>query len=107
MANPWAGEAELTINGEVRTLKLTLGALATLEAEMEADCLVALVERFETGRFTTRDVIALLFHGLKACGWSGTFDELLDADIKGGAVMATRVAAVLLGRAFAIEGLAQ
>ncbi len=30
MANPWTGEVALTIDGEQRVLKLTLGALAEL-----------------------------------------------------------------------------
>ena len=30
-ANPWAGEVALTLDGERRVLKLTLGALAELE----------------------------------------------------------------------------
>ena len=48
MANPWTGEVALVINGEVRVLKLTLGALAGLEQALQAGSLVELVERFET-----------------------------------------------------------
>ena len=35
MANPWAGEVDITLDGKPHTLKLTLGALAELEASME------------------------------------------------------------------------
>jgi hypothetical protein len=95
----------LTVNGRPLRLKLTLGVLAALEAHMEADTLVGLVERFETGRFSTADVIELLYAGLQGGGWQGSRETLLTADIKGGPMEATRVAALLLGRAFSIEGL--
>ena len=72
MANPWAGEVELTLDGKPHTLKLTLGALAELEAAMQADSLVDLVRRFEERRFTTRDVVALIVAGLRGGGWRGT-----------------------------------
>ena len=64
MANPWAGEVALTIDGEPRVLKLTLGALAELEGELQADTLVSLIERFEGGQISTRDVLALIVAGL-------------------------------------------
>ena len=101
MANPWQGEARLTINGTSRILKLTLGALDALEAELKEDTLVALVTRFEDGKFKTRDVVALIVAGLRGGGWDVAPGDLLDSDIEGGPVEATRVAALLLGRAFA------
>lgn len=100
--NPWAGEVALVLDGERRVLKLTLGALAELEAAMQADCLVALVERFEGGRFAVRDVAALLLAGLRGGGWRGDARALLAAEIEGGPLECTRVAALLLGRAFAL-----
>ncbi|MFC2967858.1 gene transfer agent family protein [Acidimangrovimonas pyrenivorans] len=101
MANPWAGEVALVLDGERRVCKLTLGALAELEAALEADTLVALVERFEAGRYRTRDVLALVVAGLRGGGWAGTAEELRSAEIEGGPVEAARVAAELLARAFA------
>lgn len=106
MANPWAGEVALVINGERHVLKLTLGALAGLEAGLEADTLVALVERFETSAFSTRDVLALIVAGLRGGGWNGAAAELLAAEIEGGPLAAARAAAELLARAFAIPGAA-
>jgi len=50
MANPWTGEVALTIDGEPRVLKLTLGALAELEAQLKAGTLIELIERFEGGQ---------------------------------------------------------
>ncbi|WP_179379791.1 gene transfer agent family protein [Jannaschia marina] len=102
--NPFAGEVALTLDGERHLLKLTLGALAELEATLEANSLVALVDRFETGGFSARDVAAVLLAGLRGGGWRGQAATLLGAEIEGGPMEATRVAALLLGRAFALPG---
>ena len=100
MANPWAGEVALVINGERQILKLTLGALAELEAQLETGSLVDLVERFEGGAFSTRDVLALIVAGLRGGGWRGAAADLIAADIGGGPMAAARAAAELLARAF-------
>lgn len=100
--NPFAGEVALVLDGDRRVLKLTLGALAELEACMAADSLVALVSRFETGAFAARDVARLLLAGLRGGGWQGDATTLMSAEIEGGPVEATRVAALLIGRAFAM-----
>jgi len=102
MANPLAGEVTLRIDGEPRLCKLTLGALAELEAGLGEDTLVALVERFEGGRFSSRDVLALIVAGLRGGGWQGTAADLLSADIEGGPVGAAKAAADMLARAFAV-----
>jgi hypothetical protein len=101
MANPWAGEVTLVLDGQARVCKLTLGALAELEAALQADTLVGLVQRFETGAYSTRDVLALIVAGLRGGGWGGTAQDLLAAEIEGGVVRAAQVAAELLARAFA------
>lgn len=100
MVNPWAGEVEICVDGERRVAKLTLGALAELEAALGAESLVALAERFEGRGFSTRDVLALVVAGLRGGGWRGTAEELAAAEIAGGAIEAARVAAELLARAF-------
>lgn len=104
MANPWAGEVALTLDGERRVMKLTLGALAELEAGLGADSLVALVERFEAARFSSRDVLMLIVAGLRGGGWSGSAEDLRTADIAGGPMEAARAAAELLLRAFQLPG---
>ncbi|MFV2038480.1 MAG: gene transfer agent family protein, partial [Paracoccaceae bacterium] len=81
MANPWAGEVALVIDGERRLMKLTLGALAELEAGLGEDSLMALVERVESGRFSSRDVLALIVAWLRGGGWQGQGADLLSADI--------------------------
>lgn len=101
MANPWEGEVAIRLDGERHVMRLTLGALAELEAGLQADSLVALVERFETGAFSTRDVLALIVAGLRGGGWQGEARELMTVDIEGGLVEAARLAGLLLARAFA------
>ncbi len=100
MANPWSGEVALVIDGEARVLKLTLGALAELEAGLESGTLIELVERFEGGAFSSRDVLALIVAGLRGGGWQGSAADLMQAEIAGGPMAAARVAAELLARAF-------
>ncbi|MEM1065228.1 MAG: gene transfer agent family protein [Pseudomonadota bacterium] len=100
MANPWAGEVELVIDGRRQVLRLTLGALAELEADLGAETLFNLIERFETGNVRARDVLALIAAGLRGGGWSGRSSDLVAAEIEGGAVEAARVAGQLLVRAF-------
>lgn len=104
MANPHRGEAALWIDGQRRVLRLTLGALAELEAELGADDLPALVSRFEAGRVRARDVLALIAAGLRGAGWDGDSAALRTAEIRGGPVEAARVAALLLARAFSVPG---
>ncbi len=101
MANPFAGEVALVLNGERLVCKLTLGALAELEASLGTGTLVELVERFEGAQFSSRDVLALIVAGLRGGGWRGTVADLLSAEIEGGPVRAAQVAAELLARAFA------
>ena len=102
MANRWTGEVALVIDGERHELKLTLGALAELEAGLGEDTLLGLVERFETGRFSSRDVLALIVAGLRGGGWRGAADDLLAAEIEGGPLGAARAAGQLLARAFSV-----
>lgn len=104
MANPWAGEVALVLDGQPHLARLTLGALAELEAALETGTLIDLVERFEQGRFSTRDVLALVVAGLRGGGWQGRAKDLLRVEIAGGPVAAARAAAELLARAFAAPG---
>jgi hypothetical protein len=100
MVNPWTGEVAILLDGKSHVAKLTLGALAELEAGLQTGTLIELVERFEAGRFSTRDVLMLIVAGLRGGGWQGTASDLLQVEIGGGPVQAARVAAELLARAF-------
>lgn len=104
MANPYAGEVALVIDGQRHVLRLTLGALAELEAGMQADSLVAMVARFEQGSYSSRDVLALIVAGLRGGGWQGGPQDLIAAEIAGGPLGAAQAAAQLLARAFALPG---
>ena len=66
--NPYRGEVEATLGGHPYRLRLTLGALAELEAALGAESLPALLERFEQGRFSARDIIAVITAGLHGAG---------------------------------------
>ena len=102
MVNAWTGEVALTLDGHTHVCKLTLGALAELETALETGTLVELVERFENGAFSTRDVLALIVAGLRGGGWQGNAKDLLATEIAGGPLEAARVAAELLARAFSL-----
>ena len=104
MANPFAGEVALVLDGKRHLAKLTLGSLAELEAALETGSLMELAERFEVLRFSARDVLALILAGLRGGGWQGTAADLRTVEIGGGMVEAARAAAELLARAFAMPG---
>lgn len=109
MGNPFAGEVVVRLDGVDHRAKLTLGALAELEAALGEDSLIALVERFEAGRFSSRDVLALLVAGLRGGGWRGVAADLTAVTLGDGAgregpVAVARLAALLLARAFALPG---
>ncbi|RID91402.1 gene transfer agent family protein [Gemmobacter lutimaris] len=104
MANPFAGEVVVTLEGVPHVAKLTLGALAELEVTLGEETLVDLVTRFEAGRISSRDVLALLVAGLRGGGWQGRAEDLRTVEIGGGPVGAARAAAELLARAFALPG---
>ncbi len=92
----------MTVDGAPHAARLTLGALAELESSLGAGTIVDLVERFEKGAFSSRDVLAVIVAGLRGGGLKVTGDDLLTADIAGGPVNAARAAAALLTRAFAL-----
>lgn len=92
----------MTIGGERHVLKLTLGALAELEAGLGADSLVDLAGRFEGGRVSARDVIAVLVAGLRGGGAAPGQIDLARADIEGGPMAAAHAASQLIVRAFSL-----
>lgn len=100
MANPYAGEVAIRIDSERRVMRLTLGSLAELEEALGEDSLMSMIGRFESGRFSSRDVFQLIIAGLRGGGWTGDRSDLLRSDIEGGPLEAARLAGVLLARAF-------
>lgn len=98
--NPLRGDVELVIDGVPRTMRLTLGALAALEARLDAGSLMGLAERFESGRVGTQELVALLAAGLSGASEPVSEADLSSAEIEGGAVGAMRAGLELLSRAF-------
>lgn len=102
MGNPYRGEVELIVDGQVYTMRLTLGALAGLEAELKSDSLMDLVQRFENGGFSARDLLALLCAGLRGGGRDISVFELSGMDVEGGPVAAAQAAGKLLKVTFSV-----
>ncbi len=100
MPNRHRGEIEAEIGGAKRTLVLTLGALAELESAFGAQDLVALAERFGSGRLSARDLIRILGAGLRGAGGNVSDDEVGAMAIAGGAAGYVRVAAELIAATF-------
>jgi hypothetical protein len=100
MANKHRGEIDAEIGGARRTLVLTLGALAELEAAFGADDLVALTERFGSGRLKALDLIRIIGAGLRGAGESVTDDEVARMEVEDGAQGYVRIAADLIAATF-------
>lgn len=100
MANPQRGEISAVLDGEERTLCLTLGALAELEARLGAGDLVGLGERFANGRVSARDLTAIIGAGLRGAGNAITDDDIARMSVEGGLRGAADIAARLLHATF-------
>ena len=100
MPNLHRGEIAAVLGGETRTLVLTLGALAELEAALGADDLVALSERFASGRLKARDLIAVIGAGLRGAGASISDEEVARMTVEGSAAGYVRIAAALISATF-------
>jgi hypothetical protein len=100
MANKHRGEIDAEIGGARRTLVLTLGALAELEAAFGADDLVAPTERFGTGRLKAHDLTRIIGAGLRGAGEDVTDDEVAHMEVEGGAQGYVRIAAELIAATF-------
>jgi hypothetical protein len=100
MPNKYRGEIEAEIGGRKRTLVLTLGALAELESAFEACDLVALTERFGSGRLKAVDLVRIIGAGLRGAGNNVTDDEVAAMTVDGGASGYVRIAASLIAATF-------
>jgi hypothetical protein len=100
MANRQRGEMAATLDGRPWTLCLTLGALAELEAALDAGDLVALATRFENGRLTARDAVKIIGAGLRGAG--NDIDDAMVArmQVDGGAAGYVAIVAELLAATF-------
>jgi len=94
------GEVAVELNGEPYRLRLTLGALAELEAAYAADDLAALVERFSRGRLSAADIIRVLGAGLRGAGHSLSDERVAQMSAAGGAGSLAHAVAALLSLTF-------
>lgn len=100
MPNPHRGDVAAILDGQPHTLRLTLGALAELEAALDVPDLIALAERFESGTLTAPEAIAILAAGLRGAGHSVSDAEVAAMTIDGGIAGAVKTAAALLTASF-------
>lgn len=100
MANARRGEISAELDGRSHTLCLTLGALAELEQKFGAGGLVELASRFEAGKLSARDLIAVIACGLRGAGAAYSDDEVATFKVSGGLHTYVRIAADLLAATF-------
>jgi Phage tail tube protein, GTA-gp10 len=100
MANRHRGEIEAELGGQNYTLCLTLGALAEIEHAYGGEDLIAIAERFETGRIKASDAIRVIGAGLRGAGLPFTDDEVAKLSMGGGAAGYLRIVADLLKATF-------
>lgn len=100
MANPYRGEVAAVIDGRPYVLRLSLGALVELEAALATPDLVALAERFEAGRPSARDVLAVVRAGFKGAGSDVSVNAVEEMAFENGLIGAYKLAGDLLAAAF-------
>jgi len=101
MPNPQRGEVTAMLDGQLHTMRLTLGALAELESALDVPDLIALAERFEQGKLTAKEAIAIIGAGLRGAGQNTTDEEVATMTPDGGIAALIKSAAALLTKAFA------
>ncbi|NJO55662.1 MAG: gene transfer agent family protein [Rhodospirillales bacterium] len=101
MANHRRGEIEARLDGRPHTLVLTLGALAELETAFGAEDMLALAQRFETGRLSALDCARIIAAGLRGAGLDITDDEAARMQTDGGVAGYVDIVARLLKATFA------
>jgi hypothetical protein len=100
MPNPHRGEIEARLDGRPNTLCLTLGALAELEHAFGHDDMLALAERFQSGRLSARDAHRIIAAGLRGAGHDITDDTVARLQTEGGAAGFVDIVARLLSATF-------
>ncbi len=103
MINRHRGEIEARLDGEAYCLCLTLGALAELEDAFGEEDMVALAQRFETGRLKSTDAIRIIAAGLRGGGYDFCADDVAAMKAEGGVKGYVDIVARLLKATFASE----
>ncbi len=100
MANAHRGEIEARLDGKPHRLVLTLGALAELEHAFGDEDLLALAQRFEKGRLSSRDCLRVISAGLRGAGHVIEDEEVARMQADGGAAGFVDIVARLLNATF-------
>lgn len=100
MPNLHRGEIEALLDGHPLKLCLTLGALAELEAAFGDEDMLALANRFASGRLSARDAIRVIGAGLRGAGHDLADDAVERMQAEGGAAGFVEVVARLLTATF-------
>lgn len=101
MANRHRGEIDAELSGRSYVLCLTLGALAEIENAYGGEDLIAIAERFETGRIGASDAIRVIGAGLRGGGNPVSNDEVAAMTVTGGAAGFLEIVVRLLKATFA------
>jgi hypothetical protein len=101
MVNAHRGEIEAELSGQRYTLCLTLGALAEIEHAYGGQDLIAIAERFETGRIAATDAIRVIGAGLRGAGHAVSDEEVAAMSVEGGAAGYLNIVVRLLKATFA------
>ncbi len=101
MANRHRGEIEAELGRQNYTLVLTLGALAEIEDAYGGEDMIAIAERFESGRIKASDAILMIGAGLRGAGTKLTNEDVARLSVAGGAAGFLRIVADLLKATFA------
>ncbi|NOU08253.1 MAG: gene transfer agent family protein, partial [Hyphomicrobiaceae bacterium] len=100
MANAHRGEIDARLNGATYRLVLTLGALAELETAFGHEDMLALADRFSTGRLSARDASRIIGAGLRGAGHDLSDDAVLTVQADAGAAGFIDIVARLLAATF-------
>lgn len=100
MANLHRGEIDAELGGVSRRLVLTLGALAELESAFGAEDLLALADRFGSGRLKSRDLIRIIGAGLRGAGEAISDEDVARLGVAHGATGYANIVVALLSATF-------
>lgn len=103
MSNRHRGEITARLDGKAYSLCLTLGALAELEARLEGEDILALAQRFESGRITAREAICVIGAGLRGAGNDIRDEAVANMQADGGVPGYLALVVNLLQAAFGVE----
>jgi hypothetical protein len=100
VANLRRGEVAAMLDGREMKLRLTLGALAELEAAFAVEDLGALVARFSSGKLSATDMMRVIGAGLRGAGAAVSDEEVGSMSCEDGAAGYASIVSNLLTQTF-------